>query len=184
MEEDDVKIHRLPRPEPAEPLFEIHESPIHGRGGFAVRPIPKGTRIVEYTGERVSHKEANRRYNDAVMKRHHTFLFTIDEKTVVDAGVGGSDARFINHSCEPNCEAVIEDDRIFIEALRNIRRGEELFYDYAYEVDEPLDPETARARYPCRCGTPSCRGTILHPDWIVKPKTSRAARKRPARRSG
>ena len=136
----------------------LRESPIQGKGAFATRRIRKGTRIVEYTGERITHEEADERYDDERMARHHTFLFTVDEFTEVDAGVRGNSARFINHSCAPNCEAVIEDGRIFIEALRNIAPGTELVYDYAYEWERGKSKQ-----YPCRCGAASCRGTIMKP---------------------
>lgn len=144
----------MPRP------FTVRQSKIQGRGGFAWRWIPAGTRIIEYVGERISTDEADTRYDDDSMDRHHTFLFSVDDDTVIDAGVGGNEARFINHSCDPNCEAVDDDGRIFIEALRDIAPGEELFYDYGYELDEPLTPEL-KAQYPCHCGAPHCRGTIL-----------------------
>ncbi|MGH7719715.1 MAG: SET domain-containing protein, partial [Gemmatimonadaceae bacterium] len=146
----------------ADPLFEIRRSRIQGQGAFATRPIRKGTRIIEYVGERVSHDEADRRYVDEEMERHHTFLFTVSRRTVVDAGKGGNDSRFINHSCAPNCEAIIERGRIYIEALRNIPTGSELSYDYAYEWTADDDDDAGR-RYPCRCGARSCRGTIMAP---------------------
>ncbi len=155
-------------PEPSNRYFELRRSPIQGRGAFAIRKIRKGTRIVEYTGERISNDEADRRYDDDAMDRHHTFLFTLDDDTCVDGGAGGNDARFINHSCDPNCEAVIEDDRIFIEAIRTIQPGEELVYDYQYERDTDME----ETQYPCRCGSDDCRGTIL------KPEKRRKARKR------
>ncbi|MGQ0642288.1 MAG: SET domain-containing protein [Gemmatimonadaceae bacterium] len=147
---------------PNEQPFEIRRSAIQGRGGFAMRRITKGERVIEYTGERISWKEADRRYDDDAMKRHHTFLFTLTRRTCVDAAVGGNDARFINHSCDPNCEAVIVNNRIYIEALRDIASGEELSYDYAYErdADSAVDEEKL---YVCRCGTKKCRGTILVP---------------------
>ena len=109
-----------------QPYFEIRTSPIQGRGAFATRRIRKGTRLIEYVGERISHAEADRRYDDDTMKRHHTFLFTLNNRTVIDAGVNGNEARFINHSCDPNCQAIEEDGRIFIEAIRNIQPGTEL----------------------------------------------------------
>jgi SET domain-containing protein len=142
--------------------FEIRRSSIQGRGGFATRRIKKGERIIEYTGERISWKEADRRYDDATMKRHHTFLFTLTSRTCVDAGVDGNDARFINHSCDPNCEAVIVNNRIYIEAIRDIREGEELSYDYAYERDADASEDEERL-YVCHCGARNCRGTILSP---------------------
>jgi len=144
------------------PWFEIRRSSIQGRGAFALKRIPKGTRIIEYTGERISQEEANRRYDDDSMSRHHTFLFTLDDDLVVDGAVGGSDARYINHTCDPNCEAVIERRRIYIEAVRNVKAGEELGYDYAYERTPDHGPEDEKM-YKCRCGTAKCRGTILAP---------------------
>src|SRR5690242_18595937 len=98
----------------ANKYFELRRSSIQGRGAFATRAIRKGTRIIEYTGERISPQEADRRYDDGGMGRHHTFLFSIDSKTCIDAAVDGNDARFINHSCAPNCEAIDEKKRIFI----------------------------------------------------------------------
>src|SRR3979411_1547429 len=102
-----------------EPLYVVRSSHIHGRGVFALRYIRKGTRILEYTGERIDNDEADRRYNDTKMKRHHTFLFTLDKDTVIDgaANTGGGDASFINHSCDPNCEAVITARKIFIHGM-------------------------------------------------------------------
>ena len=145
-----------------EPLFEIRSSRIAGKGAFALQPIPAFTRLIEYTGERISHDEADRRYDDGKMGRHHTFLFTIDKKTVIDAAVDGNDARFINHSCAPNCEAIDERKHIYIEAIRDIAVGEELTYDYAYERDGTEDEEWEKL-YVCKCGAPTCRGTILAP---------------------
>jgi len=144
------------------PYFEVRRSSIQGRGAFARRKIRKGTRIIEYTGERVSHEEADRRYDDEHMKRHHTFLFTLDRKTCIDAAVNGNDARFINHSCDPNCEAVIDGAHIYIEALRTIQPDEELVYDYQYEREDDATDDDEKL-YPCRCGSPKCRGTILAP---------------------
>lgn len=145
----------LPRP------FTIRRSKIQGNGAFATRWIDQGSRIIEYVGERISADEADERYDDDEMGRHHTFLFSVDEDTVIDAAVGGNEARFINHCCDPNCEAVDDDGRIFIEALRDIAPGEELFYDYGYELgNDKLTPGLKKI-YPCHCGSPNCRGTIL-----------------------
>ena len=140
--------------------FDIRSSPIQGLGAFATEPIVRGTRLIEYTGERMTPDEADRRYPDGEDERHHTYLFAIDDDVVIDAAVGGNEARFINHSCDPNCDAVIDDKRIFIESIRDIEPGEELTYDYAYVLDERHTPE-AKRRYPCTCGSPRCRGTIL-----------------------
>ncbi|HEU4642902.1 MAG TPA: SET domain-containing protein-lysine N-methyltransferase [Gemmatimonadaceae bacterium] len=163
--------------------FEIRKSRIQGRGAFALRRIRKGTRLIEYIGERISHDIADRRYDDDTMKRHHTFLFTLDDDTVVDAAVGGNEARFINHSCDPNCEAVIEDGHIYIEAIRTIQEGEELVYDYQYERAEDAD-ETDEARYPCHCGAPNCRGTILAPAKRAKRGAASGKKKKGGARKG
>ena len=155
------------------PYFELRRSSIQGRGAFALRRIRKGTRIIEYTGEIITDEEADRRYDDENMARHHTFLFAVDVNHVIDGARKGNDARFINHSCEPNCEAVIEDNRVYIDALRTIKPGEELLYDYQYERDGDPDESWDRL-YACHCGTPSCRGTILKPE--KKKRTRRKAR--------
>src|SRR5690606_14395353 len=104
-----------------EKLYVVRWSKIHGRGVFAATDIPKGTRIVEYKGKRISYKLACRLYPDVDGKPTHTFLFEIDDDTVIDAAQGGNAARWINHSCEPNCEAVEEDGRIYIESTRKIK---------------------------------------------------------------
>lgn len=141
--------------------FEIRASRIQGVGAFATRKIRKGTRLIEYTGERITSDEADHRYpDDESQARHHTFLFAIDDDVVIDAAVGGNEARFINHSCAPNCDAVIDDARIWIETIRDIKPGEELAYDYAFVLEERHTP-AAKRRYPCSCGAPTCRGTIL-----------------------
>jgi hypothetical protein len=141
-------------------LIQVRPSGISGTGVYAARRIRKGRRIIEYVGERISPDEELKRYPENGKKHHHTFLFGVDKRTTIDAGVGGNDARFINHSCEPNCEAVQEDDRIFIEAIKNIQPGVELTYDYNFEVEEEITPKL-REFYRCECGSPKCRGTIL-----------------------
>jgi SET domain-containing protein len=141
-------------------LYEIRRSDIQGRGVFAKRRIRAGQKIIEYAGERISDAEADRRYDDEAMRRHHTFLFTLDKKTVVDGNRHGNDSRYINHSCDPNCEAVIEKGKIWIYAKRNIQSGVELAYDYQYERTGSADDEKF---YECHCGSPECRGTIMKP---------------------
>ncbi len=158
---------------PSSPPFELRQSPIQGQGAFATRRIRKGTRIIEYAGERITQDVADERYDDESMKRHHTFLFTLDEDTVIDAAVDGNEARFINHSCDPNCQAFIEGKQIFIYSIRTIEEGEELCYDYAYERVEGMDEESEKL-YVCRCGAKTCRGTILAPP--KPPKRARAVK--------
>ena len=153
-------LARYPWKEEPNPYLELRTSGIQGTGAFASRSIRKGTRIIEYVGQRISWRTADKRYNDEKMGRHHTFLFTVDEKVVIDGAVNGNAARFVNHSCDGNCEAIDDRKRIFIEARRNIKAGEELLYDYQYER---TDEHTAEDEvfYACRCTSAKCRGSIL-----------------------
>jgi SET domain-containing protein len=136
----------------------LRRSPIHGRGVFALRKIGKGERIIEYAGERISHDECDRRY--PVDDSSHTMLFTVNEKIVIDATRIGNTARWINHSCRPNCESVDDEGRIYIEAIRDIGPGEELTYDYNLVLEERHTP-AAKRENPCFCGEKRCRGTLL-----------------------
>jgi hypothetical protein len=167
----DVKEGEQPAP------LLVRDSPVHGRGVFATRRIEKGERIVEYLGERVSHDEADRRYELKDDNDSHTFLFIVDSKTVIDAGTNGNDARFFNHSCDPNCESVVEKRRVFIEALRSIEPGEEMTYDYQIYRDHD-DPENIDEIFACRCGFANCRGTMLWPPEPKKKKRSKSAAKK------
>lgn len=143
----------------------VRRSPIHGRGVFATQALAAGERVIEYRGVRIPRAEAQRRETPG-----HTFLFTVNEGWAIDGGRHGNSARWINHSCDPNCEAVVHvdldgderRDRVFIETLRPVRAGEELTFDYRVEL--PVPHTRARAReWPCRCGAASCRGTLLAP---------------------
>lgn len=159
-------------------LVEVRNSPIHGRGVYAVRPIRRGTRVYEYVGERITHSEADRRF---WRKRHddgHTFLFVVNRKTVIDGSSKGNDARYINHRCDANCETITENNRIYIEAIRDIRTGQELGYDYQLTWSEADTPEDL-ALYNCRCGSKQCRGTMLDKQSIEQHLAEeRAQRKR------
>lgn len=147
----------------------VRRSPIHGTGVFAARTIEKGERLIQYKGRVVSHAEADERYADGV-ESGHTFLFTLNDQYLVDANFEGNAARWINHGCEPNCEAVMVDDpkgdprkaRVFIEAIRRIKPGEELTYNYGITLDEPHTPRLKRL-WKCLCGSPRCTGTMLQP---------------------
>ncbi|NBC43053.1 SET domain-containing protein [Corallococcus exiguus] len=163
------------QPTPSIP-FELRQSPIQGTGAFATRRIRKGARIIEYIGERITQAEADARYDDESMERHHTFLFNLDDDTVLDAGTLHNESRYINHSCEPNCQSLIDKGRIHIYALRAIEPGEELSYDYAYERSPEMEAD-AESLYVCRCGTPSCRGTILAPEKKAPARRKKAASK-------
>ena len=160
---------------PDQPLLEVRDSTLHGLGVFAARRIRKGTRIIEYLGERVSHAEADRRYEHKDAEDAHTFLFIVDARTVIDAGVDGNEARFVNHACDPNCESVIEDRRVFIEALRAIEPGEELTYDYQIQRESD-DPPDVDAIFACCCGSERCRGSMLWPPRRTAVRASRPRR--------
>ena len=147
---------------------------MHGRGVFAVAAIKKGTRILEYLGDRLSHDAADARYEDHDETDNHTFLFIVDKHTVIDAGVGGNDARFINHQCEGNCESAIAYRRVFIDAVRDIAPGQELGYDYEIGRDKD-DPPNVDEIYACRCGSPKCRGVML---WPAKRPVKRKAKRK------
>jgi uncharacterized protein len=149
--------------------IETRRSSIHGNGVFATADIKKGTRLIEYKGLLRTHKQVDRVYGDEV-ETGHTFLFTLNDHFVIDANVDGNDARWINHSCNPNCEAeVIEDededptkDRVFIQAMRAIKPGEELTYNYGIVLDEPHTPALKKL-WACHCGSKKCTGTMLQP---------------------
>lgn len=163
--------------------IEARQSDIHGNGVFALVAIRKGERIVEYKGKRRTHAEVDAD-DEGDVESGHTFLFTLNEKYVIDANVDGSIARWINHSCAPNCKAFVHEsadgdprkDRVIIESLRALKAGEELTYDYGIVLDERLTPRL-KAIWACRCGSPRCSGTLLKPKRPRRPAP--AAGKRP-----
>ena len=142
--------------------IQTRRSGVHGRGVFAVQDIAEGETIIEYVGEVVTWAEAQDRHPHDPKDPNHTFYFHVDADRVIDAKYGGNSSRWINHSCDPNCEADEENGRIFIKALRNIKAGEELNYDYGLIIDERYTPKL-KAEYPCWCGSRNCRGTLLAP---------------------
>lgn len=140
----------------------VAESELHGKGVFARCFIPKGTPIMEYEGKRISPQEADEQPSADPDNPYHTFFFSLSNGKIIDGAQQGNDARWINHSCEPNCEGHENDagDRVFIIAKRDIEADEELLYDYALTIDEPLTEELKK-NYACWCGAPNCRGTML-----------------------
>ena len=141
--------------------IQVRRSGIHGKGVFALRALAKGETVIEYTGEVISWREALRRHPHDPQDPHHTFYFHIDDKHVIDAKVGGNAARWINHSCAPNCKSFEADDgRVYIEARRAIPAGEELTYDYRLSLDGRITRKIREA-YACRCGAKRCRGSLL-----------------------
>lgn len=143
--------------------YAVRHSPIHGRGVFATRAISKGADIIEYRGRRISLEEADNLPDSDPDNPYHTFLFELNDGRVIDAGVRGNAARWINHSCQPNCVPYEDDEgRVFIEAKRAIRAGEELSYDYKLNVPGRRSARLL-ANYACRCGAPRCRGSMIDP---------------------
>ena len=161
---------KKPEPPPASgPRIQVRCFGVHGKGVFVLRSIAAGETVIEYLGEVISWDEAQRRHPHDPAQPNHTFYFHVDEDRVIDAAHGGNAARWINHSCAPNCEAVMEEDeeqpcnsRVFIEAIRAIRPGEELTYDYGITLAQR---HTARLKkiWACRCGARDCTGTMLRP---------------------
>lgn len=157
-----ARPHSTPAPRAGRRL-QVRRSGVHGKGVYALRPIAAGESLIEYTGEVIDWPEALRRHPHDPRDPHHTFYFSLDDGGhVIDAKVGGNASRWINHACEPNCEADEEDGRVYIRALRDIEPGEELFYDYGLMIDERYTARLKR-EYACRCGSPHCRGTMLAP---------------------
>ena len=149
--------------------IHVRRSAIHGNGVFAAVAIPAGTRLVEYKGRVMTHRQADN-LHDGSSETGHTFLFTLNDKYIIDANIDGNEARWINHGCSPNCMAVLEEDekgrlardRVFIESKRDIKAGEELIYNYGIVLEERQTPRL-KAIWGCRCGSPRCTGTMLQP---------------------
>lgn len=142
--------------------YEVRRSEIHGNGVFARRKIDAGERIVEYEGERITADESAIRAEQSGGPVNHTFFFSLADGNVIDGGSGGNDSRYINHACEPNCEAYEEDGRVFVYSLHEIEKGEELKYNYAL-IYEERHTAAVKKLFECRCGAPSCTGTMLAP---------------------
>jgi hypothetical protein len=152
---------KTPKPSDSRRI-QTRRSGVHGKGIFALVDIAEGETIIEYVGEIISWAEAQRRHPHDPQDPNHTFYFHVDEDHVIDALFGGNSSRWINHSCDANCEADEQEGRIFIKARRNIKAGDELNYDYGLIIDERYTPKL-KAEYPCWCGTKKCRGTLLAP---------------------
>ena len=131
---------------------KVRKSRIHNKGVFARRDIPKGTYMIEYFGRKISNDEADR-ISEEEVANGVVYLFELDKNWTLDGNIKGNDAKYINHSCEPNAESINDDGRIWVEAVRDIKKGEEITYDYCLTTEDPED-------HPCRCGAKSCRGLI------------------------
>lgn len=154
---------------PKKKKIERRKSQIHGNGVFATQPIAKGERIIRYKGKLRTHAEVDAEYGD-LEEDGHTFLFTLNDEYVIDGNEGGNVSRWVNHSCNPNCESLVEEnakgkrhkDKVFIEAMRDIAAGEELTYNYGIVLDEPHNAKNKKL-WACRCGEKGCTGTMLQP---------------------
>ena len=158
-------------PAPGTPVrgrrLQVRKSGVHGKGVFAVQPIRKGEAFIEYIGEVIGWPEALRRHPHDPDQPDHTFYFHLDDERVIDGLVGGNASRWINHACAPNCEAEDDTGRVWLKALRHIRVGEELFFDYGLVIEERYTP-ALKKRFECRCGAKTCRGTMLAPKRAAK----------------
>lgn len=142
---------------------EVRRSAIHGQGVFATCFIPASTQIVEYIGERITKEESERRGSDQLQRAQATgeagvYIFTLDDQWDLDGNFPENIARLINHSCSPNCEAYIQRKRIWIWSIQDIQPGEELVFNYGFDLDSYED-------HPCRCGSPNCAGYIVGEDY-------------------
>ena len=174
-----VKESAAPKPTTS-PYCEPQGSAIHQQGLFASKKIPKNAEIIEYVGEKISTKEGDRRAIDLADEREGTgdasvYMFILDDDHDVDGNVPHNTAKLINHGCDPNCEAQIIDDEIWIVALKEIKKGDELTFDYGFELDHYED-------HPCRCGIPKCIGYIVSRDYWPKLQAKLAKKKAAAKK--
>jgi uncharacterized protein len=145
-------------PPPDRNFTRVGASRIEGKGVFARRRIPRGTRIMEYLGER---RTLSSVVLESLDETARTYLIRLNDQIIIDGAVGGSDARFVNHGCDPNCEVYAFDDHLYLYASRDILRGEELTFDYRLGFVVGTPRGRAREQYACRCGSANCRGTML-----------------------
>jgi len=155
-------LSTAPHTQKSSKRIQTRKSGVHGKGIFALVDIPKGEVIIEYKGEIITWKEALRRHPHNPLEPNHTFYFHITDGHVIDGRVQGNSAKWINHSCNPNCEADEIGDHVFIKSIKKIKAGDELNYDYGLIIDERYTPKL-KAQYPCWCGAKKCRGTLLAP---------------------
>ena len=154
--------------------LQVRPSGVHGKGVFVVQPINKGELFIEYIGEVIDWPEALRRHPHDPSQPDHTFYFHLDDARVIDGLVGGNASRWINHSCAPNVEAEDDTGRVWLKALRHLKVGEELFFDYGLVIDERHTP-ALKKRFECRCGAKTCRGTMLAPKRAARAANPSAA---------
>jgi len=149
---------------------DIHKSKVDNTGAFAKKDLKKDDQVIQYVGEVISSKESDRRAAIQLEKHQKdpsqggVYIFTIDDDWDIDGNVPWNPAKYLNHSCNPNCESQIDDDdEVFLIAIKDIKKGDELFFDYGYDVDNYLE-------HPCRCGSKNCVGYIVAEDQWPKLK--------------
>ena len=159
------------------PYIVVRKSRIHGTGVFASTDIPAGTRVIEYVGEKITKAESDRRYDIAWERSQYgnngkgvVYIFTLNKRYDIDGEVWWNTARYINHSCDPNCETDIIGGHIWIIAMRDIKKGEEISYNYGYDFNSYED-------HPCHCGSPRCVGYILAEEYWPKLRRKQEAQK-------
>jgi SET domain-containing protein len=154
-------------------FIAVRPSAIHGTGVFAKRPIPRGTRIIEYKGRRLAKTQLLQEAQRG--ERMLTYVLNLDAERAVDGAEGGNDARFVNHSCEPNCEIYVFDEIPYVYAMQDIPAGAELTFDYNLQSasTQRISIALSRQLFPCRCGAAACRGTMVAPS----PKRAASGRK-------
>ena len=149
-------------------LCEVRESDIHGRGLYATTDIEEGTEIIQYVGEKITKKESTKRALEWEEEARKTgdglvYIFELDDKYDIDGRLGDNPARYMNHSCDGNCEALNTGGEIWIVAIQDIKKGDELVYDYGYDMEHFMD-------HPCLCGSDNCIGYIVREDQRKKVK--------------
>lgn len=164
-------------------LITVRISPVHGRGVVTVRPIRKGTHIMQYRGKHMTWDEALEVHPHNEDEPNHTFIFDLGDGTVIDGYYGRCAAKYINHSCDPNCDSDIIDGEVWIKAIRDIPVGVELTFDYRLEMEGTYPTEKIRKDFECRCGSANCRGTMLNVDAMLEScRLERLAAKKAAKK--
>ena len=157
-------------------FFEVRESRIHHKGVFATKDIKKGQKILQYVGEKISKEEGDRRAEEIAKKAKYdktagaVYIFNLNDKYDLDGNKPDNPAMYVNHSCDPNAESLQEDDDIWVVAIQDIKKGEEITYNYGYDFDDYKS-------HPCKCGAKRCVGYILDEDLWPKLKEELAKKK-------
>lgn len=137
-------------------MIEVKESKIHNKGVFAKEDIPKGTKIIEYKGEKITKEEAEKRMYE------NEYIMEFDNEYDIDGDIEENDAKYVNHSCDPNCECKTKGGKVWFISLRDIKKGEEITFDYDYACEDDF---SEIEDFKCRCGSPNCIGYMVSKDY-------------------